>query len=41
MLLSRKLRHHMAGCDRADSVCWNPHKLLVGKLAHACLMALS
>ena len=28
-LLSRKLRHLMAGCERADSVCWNPHKLLV------------
>ena len=29
VLLSRKLRHLMAGCERADSVCWNPHKLLV------------
>ena len=29
-LLSRKLRRHMAGCEHADSMCWNPHKLLVG-----------
>ena len=29
VLLSRKLRHFMAGCERADSMCWNPHKLLV------------
>ena len=32
-LLSRKLRHHMAGCEQADSLCWNPHKLLVGRSA--------
>ena len=34
-LLSRKLRHLMAGCERADSVCWNPHKLLVRDFTHA------
>ena len=34
-LLSRKLRHFMAGCEHADSVCWNPHKLLVQDCTHA------
>ena len=34
-LLSRKLRHLMAGCERADSMCWNPHKLLVRDFTHA------
>ena len=33
-LLSRKLRRHMASCEQADSLCWNPHKLLVGISAH-------
>ena len=28
VLMSRKHRHLMAGVERADSVTWNPHKLL-------------
>ena len=34
-LLSRKLRRLMAGCEHADSMCWNPHKLLVRDHTHA------
>lgn len=31
----------MAGCDRADSMCWNPHKLLVGSTGHSVTSLLS
>lgn len=38
VLFSEKHKHLMAGCELADSVAWNPHKMLGIGLQCSCIL---